>query len=473
MNITNHVIKLITALLITTSVCVNADITEQKKEDFLNAGLVNYDIKYLIKVGTTPEQVLLFAEKAPMISPYLIHHFTKRNIAPEIAASFHPDVVENNLFIEQILLAGLTPETANSYVEAGIDNCRAIISYAKHGVPPDLAGSLYKNKIHVTTEHSRNELQEALEHGLTTKDLPRYNGITDNTFELKKLYLSKVPVDFLHDALSNNITLEGARSLYFRGIDMETYPSLISDQQTCTVYPTTHLEFEYLGNLNGYQSKKEPIPLPKALFSRLNTLSFYGTMNCFSTDDQEEIFKYVEDMVTESNIKNPTIYRLLYMTAIIVSQKLNYEDVDRGELKSTFPKSCSIAEYWRRGIGDCDKYAVLGMVVFSQLKQLFPDVLANVYLTNELFSKELRHSWNTLVIAEEDRLIFTYIDILNLENGIDKSPKINYQNLLLVKMMQNNPFRNKNEVLGIMTPKYFNHEYFLSEYEKHFCKPAQ
>lgn len=469
MNILNHAIKLITALIITTSFCVKADITEQEKEPYLSAGLVDYDIKYLIEVGTTPEEVLLFAQEAPMVNQYDIHRFTQRNITPGIAASFHPRVAGNEIFIENILKAGLTPQTVNSYVEAGIDSATRIIAYAQYGIPPDLAGSLNKNDILVFSDFAWTMLQEALERGLTTKDLPRYKGLTTSPDELKKLYLSKVPADFLHEAVSRNITLEDATSLYFRGINLDTYPSLISDQQTCTAYPTTQLEFEYLGNLAGYQSKKEPIPLPKALFSRLNTIFAYNTMDYFSTNDQEEIFKYVKD-ITKHTTKKPTIYSLLNLTALIVSQKLHYEDVDKGELSLTFSRDRSIVEYWQRGIGDCDKYTVLGMVVFNQLKQLFPDVLANVYLTDDLFSTYRKHAWNTVVIAEEDRLIFTYIDITRFDNDID-SPKVGFREFLMVKQMLKNPFRNKNEGLGAMITELFDHQYFLSEYEKYFCTP--
>ncbi|WP_257275017.1 hypothetical protein [Endozoicomonas sp. SESOKO4] len=470
MNILNHAIKLITALIVTMSFCIKADITEQeKKEPYLSAGLVDYDIKYLIEVGTTPEEVLLFAQEAPMVSPYDIHRFTQRNITSDIVASFHPRVAGDEIFIEKILKAGLTPQTANRYVEADIDSATRIIAYAKYGIPSDLAGSLNKNGISVLTDFAHTNLQEAFEHGLTTEDLPRYKGLTGSAYDLKKLYFSKVPADFLHEAVSKNIRLEDATSLYFRGIDLDTYPSLISDQQTCAAYPTTHLEFEYLGNLVDYHSKKEPIPLPKALFFRLNTLFTYDTMDYFSTNDQEEIFKYVEDIVKQTT-KKPTIYSLLYLTALIVTQKLHYAKVDEGELKLTFSKERPIVEFWRRGIGDCDKYTVLGMVVFNQLKQLFPDVLANVYLTDKLFSTCKNHAWNTVVIAEEDRLIFTYIDITRFDSDID-SPKVGFREFLIVKQMLKNPFRNKNEGLGAMITELFDHQYFLGEYEKYFCTP--
>lgn len=265
--------------------------------------------------------------------------------------------------------------------------------------------------------------------------------------------------------------MNDATSLYFRGIELDTYPSLISDQPTCNVYPANRLEFEYIGNLTGYHSKKEPIPLPKDLFSQLNSIHVYNSMYLFSTDDQAEIFKYVENIA--NYVKKPTIYNLLYLTAHIVSQKLHYETVDEGELALTFPKECSIAEYWRREIGDCDKYTVLGMVVFAQLKQLFPDVLANVYLTRGLFSPYKTHAWNTVVIAEEDRLIFSYIDITNFDEDAD-TLNPDYRDFLEQKeLAYKNPFRDRNEALGAMTTEYFNHQYFLSEYEKYFCKPTQ
>ncbi|WP_448218236.1 hypothetical protein [Endozoicomonas sp. 2B-B] len=48
-------IKLMAVLLITMSFCVNADITEQEKERFLNASLANYDIGRHIEVETTAD----------------------------------------------------------------------------------------------------------------------------------------------------------------------------------------------------------------------------------------------------------------------------------------------------------------------------------------------------------------------------------------------------------------------------------
>ncbi|WP_422135275.1 hypothetical protein [Endozoicomonas sp. ALD040] len=489
MNITSHAIKLIFALLITMSFCVNADITEQE-EHCLNDALAGYDIERLTAVGTTAEEVFLFSQKAPMISPYDIHRFTRRNITPEVVASFHPEVAGEPAFIDKILQAGLSPQKANSYLEAGVDQANILTSYFKNGIAPDLAGALYKSGYYFYTDsdYSKVWLQETMEKGLTMEDLPRYKGLASTTNELKRLYVSKVPTDFLHRVLSMDITLdtEDAKSLYFRGIDLDTYPSLISDERTCTAYPTTHLEFEHLGNLAGYQSKKEPIPLPKALFFRLNTV-FSGRdftqefMGHFSTDDQEEIFKYVENKA--KRVKNPTIYNLLYLTAEIVSEKLHYELVDEGELEQTFPIDCSIAEYWRRGIGDCDKYSALGTVVFAQLKQLFPDVMANVYLINELFAKYNRHSWNTVVIAEEDRLIFSYIDITYYDPGDYYYLKLIYRFYLqLYEVLENlreaagytpNPYRNKNEALGAMYPENFNKEHFLSEYKKYFCPHDQ
>ncbi|WP_422135279.1 MULTISPECIES: hypothetical protein [unclassified Endozoicomonas] len=470
MNIAKRAIILTTALLITTSFCAEADITEQKKQAFLNAGLVDYDIESLIEVGTTPEEVLLFAQDAPTISPDIIYYYTHFNITPGVAAMFHPRVISKPFFIADILEAGLTPQTANSYIEAGVYRARSIIAYVKHGIPPNLADSLNKNGLYIATDTEQRDFHETFEKGLTTKDLPRYIGLARTPFELKKLYSSKVPTAFIHEAMSKNITLSDATSLYFHGIDLDTYPSLISDQPTCSVYPANHLEFEYIGNLAGYQSKKEPIPLPKDLFSQLNSIHVYNSMNLFSTDDQAEIFKYVENIA--NYVKKPTIYNLLYLTAHIVSQKLHYETVDEGELAMTFPEECSIAEYWRREIGDCDKYTVLGMVVFAQLKQLFPDVLANVYLTRALFSPYKTHAWNTVVIAEEDRLIFSYIDITNFDNDAD-TPNSDYRDFLEQKeLAYKNPFRDRNEALGAMTTKYFNHQYFLTEYDKYFCKPT-
>ncbi|WP_257253316.1 MULTISPECIES: hypothetical protein, partial [unclassified Endozoicomonas] len=443
-------IKLISALLITMSFCVNADITEQE-EHCLNDALAGYDIERLTEVGTTAEEVFLFSQKAPMVSPYDIHRFTQRNMTPEVVASFHPSVAGEPAFIDKILQAGLSPQKANSYLEAGVDQANILTSYFKNGIPPDLASALYKNGyyFYADSDYSKVWLQETMEKGLTIEDLPRYKGLASTTNELKELYVSKVPTDFLHKALSMDITLnlQDAKSLYFRGIDLDTYPSLISDERTCTVYPTTRLEFEHLGNLAGYQSKKETIPLPKALFFRLNTV-FSGRdfsqefMRHFSTDDQEEIFKYVENIA--KRVKNPTIYNLLYLTAEIVSEKLHYESVDEGELELTFPIDCSVAEYWRRGIGDCDKYSALGTVVFAQLKQMFPDVLANVYLINEMFSTLKKHSWNTVVIAEEDRLIFSYIDITQYDPG-----NAYFQHLIIRFLLQlHDAIQNLNEASG-------------------------
>ncbi|WP_257274594.1 hypothetical protein, partial [Endozoicomonas sp. SESOKO4] len=408
MNIRNHAIKPIAVLLITMSFCVNADVTEQE-ERCMNDTLAGYDIERLTEVGTTAEEVFLFSQKAPMVSPYEIHRFTQRNITPEVVASFHPKVANDPAFIDEILEARLSPQTANSYLEVGINGAFFIIKYAKNRIPPDLAGSLYKNLFFVISDSDRVYLQDAFKQGLKTEDLPRYKGLAYSSIELKTLYISKVPVDFIHEAKMKDIDLFDAISLYFRGIDLDTYSSLTSDQQTCTVYPTSQLHFEHLGNLAGYQSKKEPIALPKALFSKLNSIFIQYDMYHFSLDDHAEIFKYVEKAAKD--VKKPTIYNLLHLTAKIVSEKLHYELVDDGELALTFPEGCSIAEYWRRGMGDCDKYMALGVVVFAQLKQLFPDVLANVYLTKELFSKYPGHTWNTVVIAEEDRLIFTHIDI--------------------------------------------------------------
>ncbi|WOG28957.1 hypothetical protein [Endozoicomonas sp. 8E] len=471
MNIANRAIILITALLIMTSFCARADITEQKKQAFLNAGLVEYDIENLIEAETTPEEVHLFAQDALTSSLNMIDYYTYLNITPDTAATFHPSVISKPFFIADILEAGITPQTANSYIDAGVDSSSSIISYIKHGIPPNLAEPLNKNGLYIASDSDRSYLHETFEKGLTTKDLPGYKGITRSPFELKKLYSSKVPTDFLHEAMSKNITMTDATSLYFRGIELSTYPTLISDQPTCSVYPSNHLEFEYIGNLTGYHSKKDPVPLPKALFFRLNSLLLHSRMSFFSMDDQVEIFKYVENIA--KYVKKPTIYNLLYLTAHIVSQKLHYENVDEGELEMTFPKGCSLAEYWRREIGDCDKYTALGMVVFAQLKQLFPDVLTNVYLTNRLFSTHKTHAWNTVVIAEEDRLIFSYIDITNFDDDTD-TPNPDYWDLLEQKeLAYKNPFRDRNEALGAMTTEYFNHQYFLSEYEKYFCKPAQ
>ncbi|WP_422138865.1 hypothetical protein [Endozoicomonas sp. ALC020] len=62
MNITSHAIKLIFALLITMSFCVNADITEQE-EHCLNDALAGYDIERLTEAGTMAEEVFFFLKK--------------------------------------------------------------------------------------------------------------------------------------------------------------------------------------------------------------------------------------------------------------------------------------------------------------------------------------------------------------------------------------------------------------------------
>lgn len=414
-----------------------------------------------------------------MVSPYDIHSFTQRNITPEVVASFHPEVAGEPAFINEILRAGLSPQTANRYLEVGVNQAFFIKGYAKNGISPDLANALYENLFFAITSTDLFPLQDEFKQWITAKNLSQYSGLTVSIDELQVLYFSKVPPDFLHKAKSKGIKLYDAMSLYFRNIDLDTYPTLISDQNTCTVYPTSHLEFEHLGNLVDYQSKKEPIPLPKALFSHLNSMYTHQNMPHFSTDDQAEIFKYVEEAAKD--VKQPTIYSLLYLTAQIVSDKIHYELVDYGELSLTFPKGCSIAEYWRRGIGDCDKYMALGMVVFAQLKQLFPDVLANVYLTRELFAKYNRHSWNTVFIAEEDRLIITYIDITSYDPG--NAYILHLIHLFLIQLLDAthylleavgdppDPFRNKNEGLGAMYPENFNRQYFLSKYKEYFCTP--
>ncbi|WP_257281211.1 hypothetical protein [Endozoicomonas sp. ISHI1] len=115
MNIINHAIKLMAALPVTTSLCVNADSTKQEKECSLNATPTDYDIGRLIKTGTTTEAVFLFAQKASMISPYEIHRFTQLNITPEFVASFHPGAAGEPAFINEILQAVLSPQTANGF----------------------------------------------------------------------------------------------------------------------------------------------------------------------------------------------------------------------------------------------------------------------------------------------------------------------------------------------------------------------
>ncbi len=473
MYITNA-IKLISALLILMSFSVDADITEQEGHCLKDA-LAGYDIEYLTEVGTTAEEVFLFSQKAPMVSPYDIHSFTRRNITPEVVASFRPEVANDSFFIDKVLRAGLSPQTANSYLDVGINVAFSIIGYAKKRISPDLANSLYKNLFFVIMSSDRIPIQDEFKQWITAENLSKYRGLTISIDQLQDLYFSKVPPDFLHEAKSKGIKLYDAMSLYFLSIDLDTYPSLISDQNTCTVYPISHLKFEHLGNLVNYQSKKEPIPLPKALFSELNSIYIQYDMYHFSTDDQAEIFKYVEKAAKD--VKNPTIYSLLYLTAKIVSDKLHYALVD-GELSLTFPEGCSIAEYWRRGMGDCDKYMALGAVVFAQLKQLFPDVLTNVYLSKEWFSTYKRHSWNTVVIAEENHLIVTYIDIMRYDTDSNVLRLILQFLIQLHDALHNlyeaagcipSPLRNKNEELGAMYPEYFEMRNFLSKYEEYFC----
>ena len=514
--------RLITALLMVLSLYTKAGLTEEARQPFLKAGITNrYYIDDFLSRGVTPEVARSFLEKTPAISPDRIYLYTQRNITANIAASFQSQVVDNPLFIEAIMTAGLTPHIANryvnagirlpnnvieyanagiaphianSYVRAGIHLPRSVIEYANAGLTPEIASSYVSAGIHVPSNaieyanagiapeiagsYVSADIQlpinviEYANAGLTPKDLSKYKGLFSSLPYLEKLYISKIPTDFFRQAISKDLSLEDAISLYFRGIDLDTYQTLTSEEETCNAYPSSHIKFEHLDSLQGYKSEKEPIPLPKILFSRLNTVFLYSCMECFSTSDQMEIFKAVEDKVT--GLQNPSIHDLLYLAADIVAQKINYALVDEGEFSRSLPEGCSIIEYWRKGIGDCDKYAVLATVVFAQLKQLFPNVLANVYLTTDKLLKPVRkdHAWNTVVIAEKERLIITYIDVTFYDNiDEDESFWTDFFQYALSVFYPQSQNEDMNGDLGALDAYHFNQKHFLQEYENSFCQP--
>ncbi|AMO58212.1 hypothetical protein [Endozoicomonas montiporae] len=501
MKFTSNLNKLVFAFFITLTLSVSADLTDQEKEPYLKAGITSsVQIERLIEKGVTAEQARPFYEKAPMINPYIIHAFIAHGITAETALTFDPRVADNPYYIKDILDAGITPETANCFINEGITSIDSITSLTNAGISaktarkyfdeniesvykisnlktyqisPEVAGAAKRAGIRITTPYDLTGMQTALQQGLAIDDIQKYKGLASSADKLKELYTSKIPVTFLQQAMDKGVSVDDGVSLFFRGIDLDTYQSLTSDQKTCTTYPGSQLKFEYLDNLIGYQSEREPVPLPKALFSTLNSIFTHDYMYHFSTDDQLEILRFVENKVKE--VESPTIHSLLYLTADIVSERIKYADVDDGELEQTFPKNCSIAEYWRRGIGDCDKYTSLGMVVFAQLKQLFPDVLKNVYLTKKLFTKVSGHAWNTVVIAEKDQLVITYIDITKYddeerENACENEALLDIEDLLTSDETDGGPFEDKNGELGALNIKNFDYHYFLTGYQKQFCQ---
>lgn len=374
---------------------VNADITPEAVAPFIRQGVTSqYDIRQYIGADITPEAVTSFIRQG-VRSRHDIIKYVEADITPEAAAPFVQLGVTKQYDISAYLKADVTSEAVASFIRQGVTNSYDTIQYVKADVTPE----------------------EVL--------LITHNG--------KKTLYSFQVISYI-------------KAFRLRGINKDDYIRYTVNRPVYSLYPTGKLSFVPFDDLDTYQSDSEVTPLPEKLFLDLN--GPYHLSNDVSLDEQNRILNQLSHQLTA--VPNPTVHQLLTLAADIVADQISYEDVDTNAYDEIFPRGCSLYRYWEQKIGDCDKYTGLYSLVFSLLKQLYPDILGNVYVGDARFGIAPRHAWNTIVIAEKDRLIITYVDVTWYDTT----------NTLY------SFFYGNSDYLNALDSKHFDRDTFLEGYQK-------
>jgi len=104
----------------------------------------------------------------------------------------------------------------------------------------------------------------------------------------------------------------------------------------------------------------------------------------------------------------------------IIGSRFTYHNVDEDLLFiNKYGKYLPIEDYFRLGLGDCDKYADATIAAFKIIKPL-NFKLQNIYLTREELGGNIElHAWVAVVIIQPNWIILSHIDPTFADNGAE------------------------------------------------------
>ena len=248
---------------------------------------------------------------------------------------------------------------------------------------------------------------------------------------------SKVPYELFHESWVEKISSQAVANFFI--LSGNTKLPVFSDQNTIDQYPVESLNFMSIEDVYKLDVNKEKIDIPRDLFKKLYEAPFYLHFTGYSWSS-DFIISDINKMLSERDIKNPTVADLIFLSADIVKDKMDYSLVDDlghsdfAERNKRLVKG-SYYNYWKEGVGDCDKFSNFYLIVFEYLKKIYPDVLNNVYVVRDSYfqtgSVKHEHSWNHLFIVTknqlgQDQLNIIPIDVTQYNSFFDNKEVINY-----------------------------------------------
>ena len=415
---------------------------------YLDIGIHKNDIEYFIQSNISAATVDTYRGKG-VKNRIDIALLAKAGISAALAADYRQDYPLDAEDITDYVKAGITPSQLEKYSEHGLFIADQVLPLIKEHIPPEYAAMLQNAQIYA---YPVQAVKALLDNGFPFETAPLYSHSVKNAEELNHLYISGLTPAQLYSALLAGFTAQEAVGLAQHGIAPEDFSRRITQENTCTLYPPASIRFVQLEALTEYQPVQETLPVPIKLFAQLHTTFSEDDYFPLSPEDKASITRQIQKYL--KGMKDPSTYDLIHLASDIVSDRMKYADVDtQPELKALFPAHCSLNRFWQYGLGDCDKFAALTSVVFSLLKQHFPETLRNVYMTNALFKERKDHEWNSLVIVDYDHLIMTYLDTTDYQSHLDK----------VHRFKQASP-------LNALDGEHFNQQQFLQRYQQKLCQ---
>ena len=333
---------------------------------------------------------------------------------------------------------GLSPELLEDYyytASVGYEDARSLHLF---DISPAVASEYRGDGLHPVM--IRKIIMNKKEPGyLQRMDLMKsHKGFNELDYCSKDLLVSSnIPYELFHETWVENISAQAAANFFI--LSGNTKLPVFSDQNTIDQYPVESLNFMSAEDIDKLDVSKKKINIPRDLFTKLyegpNFLHFtaYSWSNDFMISD-------IKKMLSERNIKKPTVADLVLLSAEIVKDKMDYsivDDLDHAEFAERNKRlwKGSYYGYWKEGVGDCDKFTNIYVIVFEYLKRIYPDVLNNVYVMRDRYfqtgSKEDVHSWNHLFILTknqhgQDQMNIIPIDVRQYKYYFDHKGVLDY-----------------------------------------------